>query len=361
MEGDTANESPARSVLPSLPLRFSGTGAEYFGIWIVNLLLTIVTLGIYSAWAKVRRITYFYRHTELAGSSFDFHGSPTKILLGRFVALAMLLVYNYCARVRSPWLLLVLGIFAVALPWLVRNSFRFRLYNTSWRGTRFHFRGSVGGCYRVFLLNGLLTMITFDLLWPFTHQRFKAYQHGNSYFGRSRFSFHATAGRFYLIYLMLLASIVAFVVVLGWAGVGSTLMALGRLSKQGGRVDPHSIIRALIFLYGALILFGILIGPLFHALLTNLIWSNTRLEGHRFECRLSPWMLMWIGLSNFVLVVITLGLFMPWASVRLAKYQIESMRLHPVSDLQEFVDAEPEKVTAIGEEAVSAFDFDIAL
>jgi uncharacterized membrane protein YjgN (DUF898 family) len=361
MEGVISNDREARPALPPLPLRFTGKGSEYFGIWIVNLLLTIVTLGIYSAWAKVRRITYFYRHTALAGSSFDFHGSPTKILLGRVVALAMLVAYNYFLRVRSPWTLAVVVIFAVALPWLLRNSFRFRLYNTSWRGTRFHFRGSVGGAYRVFLLNGFLTAITFYLFLPFAHQRFKAYQHGNSYFGRSRFSFHASVGRFYLVYLILLAAVFGFGVIMGLAGVGGTLMSLGKISQQGGHVDPRLIIRSVLFLYGALILFAVLIGPLFHALLTNLIWSTTRLEEHRLECRLSPWTLMWIGVSNFVLVALTLGLFIPWASVRYAKYHVESMRVLPVSDLQEFVDTEPEKVAAIGEEAMSAFDFDIAL
>ena len=30
---------------------FTGKASEYFGIWIVNVLLTILTLGIYSAWA----------------------------------------------------------------------------------------------------------------------------------------------------------------------------------------------------------------------------------------------------------------------------------------------------------------------
>ena len=64
-------------------LHFTGRGGEYFGVWIVNLLLTIVTLGIYSPWAKVRRLQYFYRHTEVAGSSFDFHGSPIRILIGQ--------------------------------------------------------------------------------------------------------------------------------------------------------------------------------------------------------------------------------------------------------------------------------------
>src|SRR5215475_16145459 len=80
------------------PLRFTGTGSEYFGIWIVNLLLTILTLGIYSAWAKVRRLQYFYRHTELAGTGFDFHGSPTRILLGRIIAFVMLVAYNMSVR-----------------------------------------------------------------------------------------------------------------------------------------------------------------------------------------------------------------------------------------------------------------------
>src|SRR3954471_6399831 len=48
------------------PFIFSGKGGEYFKIWIVNILLSIVTLGIYSAWAKVRNKQYFYGNTQLA-------------------------------------------------------------------------------------------------------------------------------------------------------------------------------------------------------------------------------------------------------------------------------------------------------
>jgi uncharacterized membrane protein YjgN (DUF898 family) len=59
---------------------FSGTRREYFGIWIVNILLTVLTLGIYSAWAKVRRMHYFYRNTRLAGASFDYHPATSERL-----------------------------------------------------------------------------------------------------------------------------------------------------------------------------------------------------------------------------------------------------------------------------------------
>jgi uncharacterized membrane protein YjgN (DUF898 family) len=363
MDKFLGSESPSQASSPRAPeqLHFTGSGAEYFGIWIVNLLLTIVTLGIYSAWAKVRRLQYFYRHTEVAGSNFDFHGSPGRILVGRVLALALLIAYNYSVRLRSPLTVVVLVGIAVVMPWLLRNSFRFRLYNTSWRGTRFHFRGTVARAYRVFLLNGFLTVITLYVMAPFMHQRLKAYQHDNSWFGRTQCSFHARVGQFYVIYLLLLATIVLSAIVIGFSGVGAALGALSQVQKQGGHVNPLAAFRVLAIVYGALILMGILIGPAFHALITNLIWTNTRIGEHRIQCKMSPLGLIWITVSNFVLVVLSLGLFIPWAMVRLARFQLESVRLLPAGDLQEFVAAEPEAIGAVGEETAAAFDFDISL
>src|SRR5215469_2805881 len=126
MEERSAIEAPAptSSARAPEPVRFTGTRSEYFGIWIVNLLLTLITLGIYSAWAKVRRLQYFYRHTELAGSSFDFHGSPVRILVGRILALGLLFLYNYSVRLQSLWTLVIIVGLAVIMPWLLRNSLR---------------------------------------------------------------------------------------------------------------------------------------------------------------------------------------------------------------------------------------------
>lgn len=357
-------DAPQSSTAPTpqpQPIRFTGRGSEYFGIWIVNLLLTIITLGIYSSWAKVRRMQYFYRHTELAGSTFDFHGRPLRMFFGRLIALGMFLAYSYSIRLHSLVTLLVVVLLALVLPWLLRNSLRFRLYNTSWRGTRFHFKGTLASAYRVFLLNGFLTMITLYLLAPFAHQRLKAYQHDNSWFGRTRCSFHAGVGRFYLVYLLLLAAIIGFFVVIGVSGVIGAFMSISAAQHGGNRVDPRAIIRIFAIVYGLAILVGVTIGPAFHALINNLIWNNTRIGEHRLECRMSPFRLAWITLGNLVLLIVTVGLFTPWASVRLAKYQLESVRLLPVSDLQEFVDAEPETLGAVGEEAATAFDFDISL
>jgi uncharacterized membrane protein YjgN (DUF898 family) len=360
----TTDAAPSAAVpaqpLPPQPIRFTGRGTEYFDIWIVNLLLTIITLGIYSSWAKVRRLHYFYRHTEVAGSTFDFHGQPLRMFYGRLIALGMVLLYSYSIRLHSMVTLLVLILLALVLPWLLRNSLRFRLYNTSWRGTRFHFKGTLAGAYRVFLLNGILTVFTLYLLTPFAHQRLKAYQHDNSWFGRTRCSFHASVGRFYMLYLLLLAAIIAVFAVIGLTGIFGIFTSIFS-ARNGEHVDPTAFIRTIFIAYAAAILIGVSIGPAFHALINNLIWNNTRIGEHRLECRMSPYRLAWITISNTVLLAITLGLFTPWAAVRLARYQLQSVTLLPVSDLQEFVDAEPERLGAVGEEAATAFDFDISL
>ena len=79
---DVVSSLPGEAVTRYEPFRFTGTGGEYFRIWIVNVMLSVVTLGIYSAWAKVRRLQYFYRHTRISGASFDYHGNPLAILKG---------------------------------------------------------------------------------------------------------------------------------------------------------------------------------------------------------------------------------------------------------------------------------------
>jgi hypothetical protein len=80
MDKASGSESPSQDSSARAPeqLHFTGSGAEYFGIWIVNLLLTILTLGIYSAWAKVRR----YGALILMGVSIGpaFHALITNLI-----------------------------------------------------------------------------------------------------------------------------------------------------------------------------------------------------------------------------------------------------------------------------------------
>jgi uncharacterized membrane protein YjgN (DUF898 family) len=335
-----------------LRFKFTGTGSEYFRIWIVNLVLSILTLGIYSAWAKVRRMQYFYRNTQLHDSSFDYHGSPIAILKGRLIAITLFAAYSITFRF-NPLLGLSIGLLiALIMPYLLVTSFRFRLYNSSYRGLRFGFAGSVKSAYFTFLLLPIFTLLTLYLLAPFTHQRIKAYQHNNSLFGQSKFSFNAGAGSFYKIYFFTLLQLILIVGLFAF-GVYSVLKDI----VQG--MTKQEIIGFVVIAYLLLILTSLLIVPYFVCRIQNLIWNQTALEEHRFRSTLSLAGLAWIMFSNFIFIVMTLGLFKPFADIRLARYRIDNMALLPAGNLDDFIASAQQQTNAAGLETAEIFDIDI--
>lgn len=179
---------------------FSGKGSEYFGIWIVNIILSILTIGIYSAWAKVRRLRYFYRNTTVAGSSFDFHARPIDILKGRLIAVGAYAVFIAVSKLSVvASLVLALVLFAV-IPYFVYKSLRFRYRNSSWRQIRFNFRGKVPGAYGAFVGWPLAALISIYTLLPISHHQATAYTLGNAALGATPITFNAKIWDFYKVY-----------------------------------------------------------------------------------------------------------------------------------------------------------------
>jgi uncharacterized membrane protein YjgN (DUF898 family) len=195
------------------PVQFTGKGGEYFGIWIVNLLLSIVTLGIYSAWAKVRRMKYFYNNTKIDGVGFDYHAKPMSILKGRIIAFVLFVLYAVLSRF-SPVMggLLVLALF-VATPWIIVRGMIFNARNSSHRGLRFDFTGKTMQAAKVFILYPLLIIITLGLAFPFVMQRTNKFLFENHQFGTSNFKSEALVKDFYMVYLKLLGVFLALGVV----------------------------------------------------------------------------------------------------------------------------------------------------
>src|SRR5437588_6592034 len=116
------NTVPSASPGHRLAIRFTGSGSEYFRIWIVNLLLSIVTLSLYHPWAKVRRLRYFYGNTLVDGHALDFHGNPVKMLRGYLLVGLLLICYSTAGRFSPGAALVAVVIFAVVFPALLRAS-----------------------------------------------------------------------------------------------------------------------------------------------------------------------------------------------------------------------------------------------
>lgn len=184
------------------PIIFTGKASEYFGIWIVNLLLSLLTLGIYSAWAKVRRKKYFYNNTLIENVGFDYHAKPMSILKGRIIAFVLFALYLY-GKGSSPILAGILVIlFFLALPWLIVRGSLFNARNTSHRGLRFDFKGTVNQAIRVYIGLPMLTFFTLGLIWPYIAHEKSQFIMNNHRFGLSQFNMSRVVKQFYKVYLI---------------------------------------------------------------------------------------------------------------------------------------------------------------
>jgi uncharacterized membrane protein YjgN (DUF898 family) len=183
---------------------FNGKAGEYFGIWIVNLLLTLITLGIYSAWAKVRRKKYFYNNTLIDNVGFDYHAKPIAILKGRIIAFIFFIGYAFGAQIHPILPVLFMLLFFVGLPWLVVRSATFNARNTSHRGLRFDFVGKLGEAVRVYMLLPIITLFTLGLAAPFASHQKNKFLMSHHRFGLSQFDMQAKVKSFYKVYLFLI-------------------------------------------------------------------------------------------------------------------------------------------------------------
>ncbi|RMX09952.1 DUF898 family protein [Allofranklinella schreckenbergeri] len=127
-------------VVKAYRLKFTGTGAEYFRVWFVNMLLMVLTLGIYTPWARKRTVEYFFGHSVLARSPLEFTAETRRMVIGFFVFLGLYSLFKQATNSQNALLVgLALLAAAVSVPFLWGSARRFRVTATRWRGLRLRF------------------------------------------------------------------------------------------------------------------------------------------------------------------------------------------------------------------------------
>jgi uncharacterized membrane protein YjgN (DUF898 family) len=395
-QGNSALSAPAPlATAQTYPIEFSGSGSEYFRIWIVNLLLILVTVGIYIPWAKVRKLKYFYGNTRIDGDAMDFHGQPSKMLRGTLIAAAFFGVYTLASQF-SLWAGLAAALaFVIVWPVLYRASLKFRLSNTSWRGIRMHLKpSSLAEVYWAVMPPNLLLivplvlagykgsesplkgtsqglwgsvmglgLILFILTLPYFLWRIKRFQVSHSAWGPLRMEFRSdfidmykVAFKTLFMALLIIAIFVAAVLMLipgffsrGWYG-------------SGGAGVLSGILLLMAFLFIFFICMNILPRAYFSAHMQNLVWSRTGNSHVRFKSDLSAGSYMGLQLKNYGLILITAGLYWPFAVVATRRMQIEAVNLKTRIALDTLTDAARKNETdALGDMAADMFDFDMGM
>lgn len=357
--GASANGVAVQS-LSRVPFEFTGKAGEYFKIWIVNILLTILTLGIYSAWAKVRRKRYFYGNTSLQGAHFEYLAEPVQILKGRLIAFGLFVVYIVASNF-APTLAAVLAFaFVVLFPWLVIRALTFNARYSAYRNIRFDFKSGYGKALAVHIGLPILSVLTIGIAYPayvYHRSKFVVAQTG---YGTTPFSFNATMGNFYVTYLLAILIVLGGMVLV--AVIGATLSVLPKIAGAAA-AEPNP---AFPVLYGfALMLVMALIFLTARAYIetatANLVWNNAASGSNRFASALDTKAMLWLYLSNAAAILFSLGLLIPWAQIRMTRYRLSRLTLLAAGDLDSFVAKEQEAVAAAGEEIADFFDFDVGL
>ncbi|MCA9619688.1 MAG: DUF898 domain-containing protein [Myxococcales bacterium] len=329
----------------AIPLRFTGTASEYFRIWIVNVLLSVLTLGIYSAWAKVRTKQYFYRNTWLQDSTFEYVADPIGILKGR-VLMATFLILLVASQHYEPGLyLFLMGIGIIATPWVVAKALAFNARNSMFRNIRFAFVRGPSESYGAYLGGGLVYLVTCGLGMPYFQWRISQFAVEGHRYGQLPFYFRTDVGRYFNAFL------IGFLTMIPIAFVWFLLA----LTLREGFVEGDTTFVILPMFYALLLVPAAYL----KATIANLFWGGIHIDRHELTSNQRFGEVLWLMTTNVLAVLFSLGLAYPWAKIRSMRYLVEHLTLHADGPLHTETGYELQEVGAFGDAATDLGDFDM--
>ncbi|MFQ5753744.1 MAG: YjgN family protein [bacterium] len=292
---------------------FDGSVGEYYPLFFRNLLLTLVTLGLYSAWAATDNRRYFFSHLEIAGSRYHYHGTGRELLVGRLKAFGILLAIALVCL----WATFVLPedyFFVIALclyllifvmgPIAIIGMLRYRFSRTSWHNVRMSFTGDWREFLPIYVRGSLLSIISLGFYTPFFTIKALRYLLGNTALGNQRYGFDGDAIELMAIYLRgILFSILTLGIYYFWF-----------LANYHGYVIDHITI-----------------------------------SGHRYLFNASGLDYLTLLVPQFALVFLTFGLALPIAYIQAAKFFAHHLYLENSFDPQSIRPASVQRVGATGD------------
>lgn len=362
METATASADtapPATRLVQRISPQFSGKGGEYSRIYFANIILSILTIGIYSAWAKVRNRRYFYGHTTVEKSRFDFDANPKTILISRIIIVGVILAFFLIENLLGISIFGVsvgVFLFVLLLPFFMVRSRAFNFRHTLWRGVRFAYARRYRQAYAhlcVILVPQLavIWLIIFAdsgedpaaapdileqlsdaqlagvavlflyvvLLFPiglWWRHRIIANQLS---FGNIDFVFATKLRQYVASYAIHMGIMLAFFALLAWLGLDTETPSEGLDVTIGYAM--------------------VLIGVSFYAHAAKLFWNGlATTEGSTLSAQFAPLgYLFKIVVVNFILRIVSIGLLIPYTRVREWRYLAQHITLHPSTSLSGIV------------------------
>lgn len=305
-------------------IRLHGDGAKYFGILLVNLLFTIITLGLYYPWARAKNLQYLYGETEFAGTRFQFHGTGKEMFKGFIKALAIVfalgLIYNLSILSKNAAIIFVgvavyvLGLLTI-IPLAIHGGLRYRLSRTSWRGIHMGYRGNLRELFGIWFKGILLTVITLGIYGSWFNIALTQYLMKHVRLGNVTFRYDGDGSDYF------------------WLNVKGTLLTILTLGIYS-------------FWYARDV--------------NHYYFNNTKLEQDEtvsdFKSHLTAGDIFITGITNYFLIVFTLGIGTPWAILRQMRMTINNLELNGPFNPDAVVQTEEDYNDATGDDLLDSLD-----
>ncbi|TGN11163.1 YjgN family protein [Leptospira ilyithenensis] len=279
---------------------YHATGGALFMLLLKNGFLTVVTLGIYTFWAKANTQKFMAENTEWAGERFSFHGTGKERFIGFLKALAILVVGGIVLQILGKILgmisltlaqiippILLAAFFLGVFPFVIVGSRKYLTSRTGFRNLRFGFDGKGLELAKIYLKGGLLTIVTLGIYYPWFYAEKEAYIASKTRYGNANFGFQVDGKEIFFIYLKgFFLSIITFGIYSSW----------------------------------------------FLADLQNYIWNHRSFQGKKFQSDLTGGKVFLNIIVAYAIVLFTLGFGLAWAIVRISKLFLESISLETEVD-----------------------------
>ena len=367
-------------------------------------MLTIITLGMYYPWAKVRNRRYFYANTNLADRNFEYHATGKQLFIGFLIAMGIFIAFQVLSQISPIGSLVLLGALFLVIPWLIWRSLTFNMRVTSFSNVHFAFRGKLGQSYMNFFVYPFFLMLAFYgpfigsifvtnlinddesyswlgmiftilmvvlpilafYLFAVIKKKNTEYLINNSRYGQGEFETNVEAKKFMFINLkamgiFLLVFLVMGIIMAMFGGGVEQIFAFDPESMKKGKM-PESLMGMIAMLYFFIIIAMILIMSFTITRQRTYIYENTKLdEKIAFGSTLRARDLAWVMLSNMFLVLITLGFAMPWAQVRIARLMLENTLVDTSVGFDEYITQKQNEESSLGDQIGDAFDVDVGV
>lgn len=334
---DVANAGEWKSVA------FTGRWTEFLPIALTNLLLTIVTLGIYRFWAAARQRRYLWSRTRFLDESLEWAGTGWEMFRGFLIVAAflvlLLLIVGFGAQalvLRGEFVAAGAILFAVyaGLFFIINvamfRALRYRLSRSYWRGIR---GGSddAGWSYGWSgIWKTVVAFVTLTLLYPWAmtslwNDRWNKMSYG-PYAFRADADSSGLMGRWLLIFGGTLAILIVAGVIM--VGAGFAGAAVGGDQGAGVSIGGAAIFAILLIYIGIPILFLAYYAAYYRKVAASTTLGPLELQ---FTARTKDWLMLILG--HIGLTIVTLGFGLMFIGYRNWKFAVSHLHARGELDM----------------------------